>query len=175
MARHHGSTPARWQSAGLGFVCAAAFALSGCSAPVSDAGPAPSSESSRQGVSATGTGNTDTGAEGADGADGADANGSGELVLAATADNRHSWITAEARVVGVTQSGTCEYTASAEGVDTIARTAKALASHYDTICGDISFELGTPGTYTVTVSVSGVSEGPLTASTEVEFLGASAD
>ncbi|PPF44383.1 hypothetical protein C5B85_09490 [Pseudoclavibacter sp. AY1F1] len=172
MPSPHRSTPARWQPAGLGLVCAVAFVLSGCAAPASDAGSAPNDGSSPPGASAPGTDNTDAGA---DGAEDADANGSGELVLAATADNRHSWITAEARVVGVTQSGTCEYTASAEGVDTITRTAKALASNYDTICGDISFELGTPGTYTITVSITDVADEPLTASTQVEFLGASAD
>lgn len=162
MTSHPRSSPARWQPAGLGVVLAAAFTMSGCSLFPTNGGPAFVTTSPAPGETVTlptfaGEGNA------------------GELVFAATADDRHSWITAEARVVGVTRSGTCEYTASAEGVDTITRTAKALPSNFDTVCGDISFELGTPGTYTVTVAISGLTDDPLTASTEVEFLGASAD
>lgn len=155
------TSSARWTPAGLGVVVAVVLTMSGCSLFI-ESGPAIETSSPAPGETVTlptfaGEGNT------------------GELVLAATADDRHSWITAEARVKGVTQSGTCEYTASAEGVDTITRTAKALPSNSDTVCGDISFELGTPGTYTITVSISGLTDEPLTASTEVEFLGASAD
>ncbi|WP_371029578.1 hypothetical protein [Pseudoclavibacter sp. JSM 162008] len=162
------NSPARWKTAGLGVVATltAAFALTGCTA----AGSGASSES------ATGTFAPAPPASSAppDQPGGA-TEAAGDLIFAATADDRHSWITAEARVSGVTRSGTCEYTASAEGVDTITRTAKALASNYDTVCGDISFELGTPGTYTITVTVTEVTDQPLTASTDVEFLGASAD
>ncbi|PPF36691.1 hypothetical protein C5E05_10700 [Pseudoclavibacter sp. AY1H1] len=141
--------------------------VSGCS----PTGSAPSSESSTgtfSPVAAPPATETSGASEASTAEDG------GELVFAATADDRHSWITAEARVTGVTRAGTCEYTASAEGVDTITRTAKALSSNYDTVCGDISFELGTPGTYTVTVTVTGVTSEPLTGSTEVEFLGSTA-
>ncbi|MBF4460155.1 MULTISPECIES: hypothetical protein [unclassified Pseudoclavibacter] len=158
----------RWKAAGLGAACAVAVVLSGCS----PTGQAPSSESS------TGTFSPAAAPQAAESSDASESSAApdgGELVFAATADDRHSWITAEARVTGVTRTGTCEYTASAEGVDTITRTAKALSSNYDTVCGDISFELGTPGTYTVTVTITGVTAEPVTGSTEVEFLGSSAD
>lgn len=161
MSPHHRHSPARWKPAGIGVVLAAALAMSGCS-PVSESGPPAATPSQAPGETLT----LPTSAEEGDDV---------ELEFAATADDRHSWITAEARVLGVTRSGTCEYTASAEGVDMITRTAKALPSNFDTVCGDISFELGTPGTYTITVAVSGLTDEPLTASTEVEFLGASAD
>lgn len=149
--------------------------LSGCASAGSDAGSAPSgagsgsaSTAASAGASADATATASVAPTSGEGGD------TPELIFAATADNRHSWITAEARVTGVTAEGTCEYTAAAEGVETMTRTAKALASTYDTICADMSFELGTPGTYTITVSVTGVTEEPLTGSTEVEFLGASA-
>lgn len=159
----------RWKAAGLGVACAVAVlvVVSGCS----PTGSAPSSESSTGTFSPVAAPKA---TESPEASEASTAEDGGELVFAATADDRHSWISAEARVTGVTRTGTCEYTASAEGVDTITRTAKALSSNYDTVCGDISFELGTPGTYTVTVTVTGVTSEPLTGSTEVEFLGSTA-
>ncbi len=151
----------------LAAVLAAGLLVSGCSPRGVESGPAAETTAPAAAESAA----TESAAGPSPSADGS----TGELVLAATADDRHSWITAEARVLGVTKSGTCEYSASAEGVGTVTRTAKALSSNFDTVCGDISFELGTPATYTVSVTITGVTDEPLSASTEVEFLGSTAD